>query len=78
MSFIFGDNLQDEAAKKEEAKINRMRQMQEERRDRIFNVRDRTIGVDVTALNAQAQQNQRQKEIEKERIRLESKFSYPY
>jgi len=62
MSFTFtGDNLQDVATKKEEAKINRMRQMQEERRNRIFNTKERTIiGDNLQALN---QQNQRQKEI---------------
>jgi len=62
MSFTFaGDNLQDVATKKEEAKINRMRQMQEERRSRIFSTKERTIiGDNLQALN---QQNQRQKDV---------------
>ena len=75
MSFSFGDNLQDAAAKKEEAKINRMRQMQEERRDRIFNTKERTIGINIKALDQQAEQNKHQKVMEKEKLRLESKYT---
>lgn len=74
MSFLIGENIQDAAAKKEEAKINRMREMQEERRNRVMNTKERTIGVSIEGLNLQSKQNQYQKDMEKERLRFESKF----
>ena len=74
MTFVFNENnAQDLATQKDQAKINRMRQNQEARRDRILNNRTRTIGIDVNALNAQVKEQQHQKEIEHETLRLESK-----
>ena len=74
MTFVFNENnAQDLATQKDQAKINRMRQNQEARRDRILNNRTRTIGIDVNALNAQVKEQQHQKEIEHEKLRLESK-----
>lgn len=69
-----GNKLQDEYLAKEQAKINRKKDLFEDRRKRILNAKVRLIGVDVDALNKQVLEKQRLKEMEKESDRFESKF----
>ena len=72
MSQVFGsNNLQDEKIYKEELKIQRRRQTEEERLQRILNPKNLAMGVDVSALNAQSEEGRRKKELENQRKEIE-------
>lgn len=55
---------------REDAKIQRKRELYEQRRVRVLNAKVRLIGLDVQALNSQVEEKQRQREIEKEEDRF--------
>ena len=76
LSRIFGYLFQDALFAKEEAKINRKRELYEQRRVRILNAKVRLIGLDVQALNSQVEEKQRQRETEKEEDRYASKIFF--
>lgn len=65
-----GDRLQDALLAKEDAKIQRKREMFEQRRVRILNAKVRLIGLDVQALNAQVEEKNRMREAEREEDRF--------
>lgn len=71
---ICGLVFQDALLAKEEAKIQRKRELYEQRRVRILNAKVRLIGLDVQALNSQVEEKQRQRETEKEEDRYASKI----
>ncbi|KAJ4462444.1 putative protofilament ribbon protein [Paratrimastix pyriformis] len=58
-----------DAAAKEAAVVERRRRMEEERKKRIFDAKNRTIGVDKTALEAQVAERKEREELEKQRDR---------
>jgi len=59
-------NLKDEVQSKEDAKIMRKKDLFEQRRIRILNAKQRIIGLDLDALDAQVEEKKRQKERERE------------
>lgn len=65
---------QDALLAKEEAKIQRKRELYEQRRVRILNAKVRLIGLDVQALNSQVEEKNRQREAEREEDRYASKI----
>lgn len=72
MSQVFGaNNLQDEKLYKEELRIMRRRQSEEERRQRILNPKNLAMGVDVAALNAQTEESRTKKELENQKKEIE-------
>jgi hypothetical protein len=65
---------QDELLAKEEAKIQRTREANEQRRLRILNAKVRIIGLDVDALDAQVAEKRQNASNKNENDRLESEF----
>lgn len=61
---------------KEELKIARRRQMNEERRLRILNAKVRLIGLDVQALDEQVKEKQMKKMQDRDVDRFERKSEY--
>jgi hypothetical protein len=55
---------------KEQAKINRKREIFEQRRQRILNAKVRIIGLDINGLNEQVEEKKRMKDTEKEQDRF--------
>lgn len=55
---------------REDAKIQRKRELFEQRRVRVLNAKVRLIGLDVQALNSQVEEKQRKREMEKEEDRF--------
>lgn len=66
-----GENLQDEALRKEEAKIRFKREQNRKRCERIHNSRARLIGVDVDALDAQVEEIRRNRQNYKDGDKLD-------
>jgi len=58
---------------REEAKIQRKREQNEQRRLRILNAKARIMGLDVQSLDQQVMEKEQQKQREKEADRFESK-----
>jgi hypothetical protein len=69
-----GENLQDQAFRKEEARIRHKREVNRIRVERIHNSRNRLIGVDVDALDAQVAEMQRNRRNDKIEDRLDRKL----
>lgn len=70
-----GNNAQDDVLAKEAAKIAYKRQQNEQRRLRIHNAKQRTIGLDIEGLNAQVAEKQRNNMRDRDLINLERKYS---
>lgn len=68
-------NFQDDALAKEAAKIAYKRQILEQRKLRIHNAKQRTIGLDIEGLNAQVAEKQRGQARDKEILNYESNGS---
>ena len=66
-------NLQLAAMAKEEARIRFTREANMRRTERFLNARQRTMGVDVDALNAQVAEKRQAHEDTNEAARMESK-----
>lgn len=72
---MFGGNkLQDELLAKEEAKIKRTREANEQRRLRILNAKVRIIGLDVDALDAQVAEKRQNASNKTDNDRIESSY----
>ncbi len=69
-----GGNAQDDVLAKEAAKIAYKRQQNEQRRMRIHNAKQRTIGLDIAGLDAQVAEKQRSHQKDKDILNFESKF----
>jgi hypothetical protein len=66
-----GENLQDEALRKEENRIRYKREVNRIRAERIHNARNRLIGLDVDALDAQVAEVQRNRQNDRLEDRLD-------
>lgn len=64
--------MQDDVLAKEAAKIAFKRKQNEERRQRIHNAKQRTIGLDIQALDAQVAEKQRNNMRDKDVLNFES------
>eukprot|EP01105_Mastigella_eilhardi_P015370 TRINITY_DN3510_c0_g1_i1.p1 TRINITY_DN3510_c0_g1~~TRINITY_DN3510_c0_g1_i1.p1 ORF type:complete len:389 (-),score=166.96 TRINITY_DN3510_c0_g1_i1:67-1209(-) len=62
-----GSGLNVEAEEKELRAVERRRQAEKERRERIFNVKRRTVGVDVAALDQQVREKREREERDRQR-----------
>jgi hypothetical protein len=69
-----GGNAQDDVLAKEAAKIAYKRKQNEERRQRIHNAKQRTIGLDIPALDAQVAEKQRSHQKDKDILNFERKL----
>jgi hypothetical protein len=65
-----GDKLQDELLARDNAKIQRKRELFEQRRQRILNAKVRLIGLDVQPLNEQVKEKERLRQEEREADRF--------
>lgn len=65
---------QDEAMARQQAKIELMRNANEERRLRFLDAPGRTMGINTQALDAQVALHQRNKEAAKESDRIDSEY----
>jgi hypothetical protein len=74
---LSGSNVQDDVLAKEAAKIAYKRQILEQRKLRIHNAKQRTIGLDIDALDAQVAEKQRNKARDQDILNFESERSCP-
>jgi hypothetical protein len=70
------ESLKVDAMNREEARINAIRERGELRRDKFLNARQRTIGVDVDALNRQIAEKEAQKLYETNEIKSQVSFFF--
>jgi hypothetical protein len=69
---MLSNHAQDDVLAKEAAKIAYKRQQNEQRKLRIHNAKQRTIGLDIAALDAQVAEKQRGRAHDKDIINFES------
>jgi hypothetical protein len=70
---VFWDSSQDETLAKEAAKIAHKRQIFEERRRRIHDHKQRTIGLDIPALDAQVAEKKKNSQRDHDVLMFERK-----
>ena len=72
---LASNNAQDDVLAKEAAKIAYKRQQNEQRRLRIHNAKQRTIGLDIAALDAQVEEKKRRQAHDNDILNFESMFN---